>query len=149
MAATITAVRITKWAAALYRIDPVRQSSQPKIEPRRSEPIQKLTDVLGPAHSDDLDALGFEIPTTSSRERFDGVPIAHAFDENDGASCSPPDDLAMQFVLAPAGSIQGHQAEAGWGCSRSKAFATVGLRSFQMKLSYQKCRMPSEYTMMR
>ena len=30
-----------------------------------------------------------------------------------------------------------------------KFAATAGLRSFQMKLSYQKCRIPTEYSAMR
>ena len=39
-------------------------------------------------------------------------------------------------------------AQAGTGALIPNPSATAGFRSFQMKPSYQKCRMPIEYTMM-
>jgi hypothetical protein len=56
-------------------------------------------------------------------------------------------ELVPRVVSVDAGPTP-YVAPAEAGCGIPKFAATAGLRSFQMKLSYQKCRIPTEYSVM-
>jgi hypothetical protein len=70
-------------AAEVALLSDVTETSQPEVEPQRSEQIQEASNGLRTAYWHDGNTLSVQIPTTALSERFERELVADPFNEHD------------------------------------------------------------------
>jgi hypothetical protein len=72
----------------------VAEAGQGQAQPSGTEPLQEPPDAPGPAHRDDDDALGGEVPAAAGGQGLEGDLVAGPLDQHDHAGVGAGDHLS-------------------------------------------------------